>query len=165
MSAETSTQGRVTTEGPEGLQGALRAPREAFGLEGDTPEADEVYRITAHWRPSAHTDLNDPTTDTITGWAATRSKALKLTCLAGTIAVVVHDTDGDLVAHWDGYSNRWHERYRSAEKASAKLRLMHRPYRGAGDLDTCESCSGLTGEPVLYPCPTRKILDENGEQR
>lgn len=40
----------------------------------------------------------------------------------------------------------------------AKLRDLHRPYRGVGDRDTCESCSGLTGEPVLYPCPTAEVV-------
>lgn len=48
---------------------------------------------------------------------------------------------------------------REAVVMVARLRLMHRPYRGVADVDTCESCSGLTGELVLYPCPTAKVIN------
>jgi hypothetical protein len=69
----------------------------------------EPYAVTVHWWPSAHTDLDDPITETFAGWTTARSKALKLTTLRGSVAVVVRDADGDVVAHWDAYSNRWHE--------------------------------------------------------
>jgi hypothetical protein len=115
MSAETPTQGGVTTEGPEGLSVDPGAVSGATVAGPETAEAEEAYRVTAHWRPSVHTDLNDPVAEIVTGWPAARRAALKLTCLRGTIAVTVHDTDGDLVAHWDGYSNRWHEREKGVD--------------------------------------------------
>jgi len=39
---------------------------------------------------------------------AARREAIALTCLRGTIAVVLRDPDGEIVGHWDRYSNIAH---------------------------------------------------------
>lgn len=73
-------------------------------------------------------------------------------------AEVCFDAMAPVIERASGEVRMTEEEYasmRQAVVAVARLRLMHRSYRGVADVDTCGSCPDM-----LYPCPTAKVLNE-----
>lgn len=64
-----------------------------------------------------------PTTDRAhEAWEPARKEALNLCCCAGTVAVVLYDPYGDVVGHWDRFSNVAH--HLSADPAEVAMAAL-----------------------------------------
>ncbi len=90
-----------------------RSPTHWRERRGDVDDLDAdptTWTVHTLWWPTPNESAVEPDTkQTYPDWPEARKDALKLTCLAGTRAVKVLDPWGDVYAHWDYWSNRWHE--------------------------------------------------------
>jgi hypothetical protein len=58
-----------------------------------------------------------------TTWESARKQALSLACCRGAVGVVVYDLRGDVIGHWDRFSNVAHHLWGGDDKTTAMAEL------------------------------------------